>query len=117
MTARVVVLAFVVGGWLLNVHHECLGWCPDCYPRLVRVAVLPWCRSTRVVAGDATSCVGLGVVADSRGRRTGGCFFNCCHGGCCCGCSGAIREAESAPMVDVDLVRTQGQVDASAQIG
>ena len=29
----------------------------------------------------------------------------------------AIREAESAPMIDVDLVPTEGQVDASAQLG
>ena len=117
MTARVVILAFVVYGWLVNVCHEHLGWCPDCYLAHARNAFPTWCWSTRVVARDVTSCVGLGVVADSQGCRAGGCCFNCCHGDCRRRCSGAVREAEGAPMVDVDMVRTESQVDAGAQIG
>ena len=64
------------------------------------------------------SCAGVGVVADSRSRRVGGCsIFDCFRGGCCRGRMSEIREAESDPMVDVDLVPTEGQVDAGAQVG
>src|ERR1041385_4286673 len=55
-TARVVILAFVICGWLVNVCHEHLGQCLHCHLACAHVALLPW--TTRVV--------GLGVVADSR---------------------------------------------------
>ena len=64
-----------------------------------------------------SSFVGLGVVADSQGRPAGGCCSNRCCSGYRCGCSSAIREAEGSPVVDVDLVRSKGQVNAGAQIG
>ena len=64
------------------------------------------------------SCIEVGVAVDSRSCRVGGCFVfgRCCRNSCFCGCSSKICEAESAPLVDVDLVPTEGEVDASAQV-
>src|SRR4051812_25967272 len=60
-TARVVILVFVICGWLVDVFHEHLRQRLDYRLACAHVALLP--RTTRVV--------GLGVVADSRSRHVG----------------------------------------------
>ena len=55
------------------------------------------------------------MAALDSGRAGGFRSNRCC--GCRCRCAGAVREAEGTPMVEVDLIRAEDQIDAGAQIG
>src|ERR1041385_7666560 len=108
-SVRVVVLALAVWCWCVGFCHEHLQWCPDYLLARACDAVLPGRECTRAVK----SWVGWAVAAGSKGGRAGGDCVDCrCR--CRRGCSGVVREAEGAPVVDVDLICSEDQVDAGA---
>src|SRR3954463_12994536 len=76
----------------------------------------PCLNSTRAVESGPKPCVGW-VAAFTRwaGRASGIFSGRCCD--YCRRCSGVVDEAESSPMVDVDLVRSEDQIDAGVYIG
>ena len=66
-----------------------------------------------MVVGLLKSWVGWVVATGSKGGRAGGDRVDrCCR--CRRRCSSVVREAESAPMVDVDLICFEDQIDAGA---